>query len=298
MRILLALATTLFAAACTVPQVNVKQRWNKALVNYSFVPIYPARGDLEVGDVRVHTIKNAAEALDSRLISDWTDNDLLAEQPKFATAVLPGLEAVRTLSLDAEATGLTGLLRRLIGSRVDATASLYVSLQDLKIAEVPDHQVARAFHDYVKKEILAESPDTNDLFFGLCASAKTLGNPKFDDLAISVVTRVIRAGKIAYHSGNSLTNMPAAPNPTPAGATATTPPKDTAENTFNVGTATSLSFTNIGANKVVVGVDALMIRPRDLDKGIAKKCQKTANYFETSQARVLSRNRPVSSAGD
>lgn len=296
MRFLLALTTTVFAAACTVPQVNVKQRWNQALVNYSFVPIYPARGDLEVGDIRVHTVERAAEALDSRLISDWTENGILPMQPELTPAVLPGMEAVRSLSLDTEATGLTDLLRRILGSRVDVTASLYVSLQSLKTAEVADHKVARLFHEYVTEKVLAQSADTNDLLFGLCASAKTLGNPNFDDLAISIVTRVIRAEKITYYSGNSLTNVPTAQ--ATADTVPATPSKNAGANSFTFGTGSSLPLADVGPHGVVVGVDALMIRPLDVDRRIKEKCTKTADYFETSQARVLSKTRSVSGAGD
>ncbi|MEL6763833.1 MAG: hypothetical protein AAFO87_09250, partial [Cyanobacteria bacterium J06607_6] len=204
----LLMSAILTLVGCGTPQVNVKDQWNRALVNYSFVPLYPARGDVQVGDVRVHTIKRASETLDSRLISKASDNQIVRPHPAYTPAILPGIEAVRSISLDADATGLSGLLRRILGSKIDASSTLYVSMRQLQTAEVSDQAVARGFHSYLRANTAKQFDEETDFMWGLCAAAKSLGNPRFDDIGISMVTRVIKANEIVYYSGSALTNVP------------------------------------------------------------------------------------------
>ena len=308
-------ALCLSATGCGVPFVDVKQRWNKAFVSYSFMPIYPARSDVNIGDVRIHTIEISAEALDSRLISDYTNNKL-AKKPDFATAVLPGVEALRLVSVDTESVGLSGLVRRLLGSKVEASSSLYISLQKLSTAEVADKDIARQFVKYLQDEagptpysLAKDVADNrtrvnfeNKFVWGLCAAAKTFDDPEFEDLGISVVTRVVRSERIAYYSGRSLSN---APNP----ALKTSPaelPKDPADaaaqasknatgNTFTAQTGSSLPVQDL-PEPVVVGADALMIYPKVVIPDLVERCKVISLYFADSQLERL-RNRRPSSAG-
>ncbi len=293
MRLLFILCFGVFLAGCGTPQVDVKTRWNQTLVNYSFVPIYPARGDVDVGDVRIHTIRNAAEALDSRLIANWNETGILSSPPRWTPAVLPGLEAVRSLSLDSEATGLTGVLRAILGSRISASNAIYVSLQELQTAEVADRAVAHGFHNYLVSMTSGTSEDQIKFIWGLCAAAKTLGDPKFKGLGISIVTRVIRAKEIVYYSGSVLTNVPEDAKLGPAGtpAVAAQTGKSAGATGFTARNGSSLPKAEIGKDGVIVGVDALMIQPNKVLPELAETCEEFEPYFLRSQLQVLKGNR-------
>lgn len=290
-----ALSVIMFIGGCSSPQVDVKDRWNRALVNYSFVPLYPARGDVHVGDIRVHTIENAAETLDSRLISKASTNGIVRSAPSLTPAILPGIEAIRSISLDSEATGISGLLKRLLGKQIEASSTLYVSLGALQTAEVSDQDVARAFYQYVQNSTATQQGGENDFMWGLCAAAKSLGNPEFGDIGISVVTRVIKANEISYYSGSGLTNVagnaqqkgPAEEAESPA---LSSPPKNQDGNSFSALTGSSLPKATIPGG-VVIGVDALMIRPFRLMPDIAQRCSSISSVFEESQVRVFRERR-------
>lgn len=300
MRKFFAVSTAVIVGACATPQVDVKDRWNQALVNYSFVPLYPARGDVRVGDIRIHTIETAAETLDSRLISKASENRIVLPAPEYAPAILPGIEAVRSVSIDTEASGLSGMLRDILGTRVDASSSLFVSLHSLTTAEVADHKVAGKFYKYIRDK--AKQPPTGESHFvwGLCAAAKTLGNPEFDEIGISIVTRVIRAGEITYYSRSGLTNVasdaqPLATTGEAGVTTALAAQKNNEGNSFTVRTGSNLPKANIPGG-VVVGVDALMLRPEkvfDFESAqpISERCAAIATVFEESQASVLRKRR-------
>lgn len=300
MRKFLAISTAVLVGACASPKVDVKDNWNRALINYSFVPLYPARGDVQVGDIRIHTIETAAETLDSRLISKASENKIVPSAPKYTPAILPGIEAVRSVSIDTEATGLSGVIRDILGTRVDTSSSLFVSLRSLTTAEVADQKVAGRFYQYVRDNTKQLPAGENHFVWGLCAAAKSLGNPEFDDLGISIVTRVIRAGEITYYSGSGLTNVAGDGQPLAktdkAGATAAlATQKNKDGNSFTVRTGSNLPKASIPGG-VVVGVDALMLRPKNVidfeaEQPISERCKAIASVFEVSQASVLRKRR-------
>ena len=269
-------------------------------MNYSFVPLYPARGDVQVGDIRIHTIETAAETLDSRLVSKASENRIVLSPPKYTPAILPGIEAVRSVSIDAETSGLSGVLRDILGTRVDASSSLFVSLGSLTTAEVADHKVAAKFYQYIRDKAEQHPTGENHFVWGLCAAAKSLGDPEFDDIGISIVTRVVRAGEVTYYSGSGLTNAAGDSQPLAktgdAGAKATLEAqKNTEGNSFTSKTGSNLPKANIPGG-VVVGVDALMLRPATAidfksEQPISERCSAIATVFEDSQARVLRKRR-------
>ncbi|WP_299960956.1 hypothetical protein [uncultured Roseobacter sp.] len=300
MRKFFAISTAVLVCACAAPKADVKNRWNQALVNYSFVPLYPARGDVQVGDIRIHTIETAAETLDSRLVSKASENRIVLSPPRYTPAILPGIEAVRSVSIDAETSGLSGVLRDVLGTRVDASSSLFVSLGSLTTAEVADHKVAAKFYQYIRDKAEHHPTGENHFVWGLCAAAKSLGDPEFDDIGISIVTRVVRAGEITYYSGSGLTNAAGDSQPPvetgEAGAKAKLEvQKNTEGNSFTARTGSNLPKANIPGG-VVVGVDALMLRPDTAidfksELPIAERCSAIATVFEESQARVLRKRR-------
>jgi len=291
----LLLSSIILIGGCTSPTVDVKDRWNRALINYSFVPLYPARRDVQVGDIRVHTIKNAAETLDSRLMSKASQNQIVQLPPKFGPAILPGIEAVRSISLDREASGVSGFLRRFFGKQIDASSTLYVSLGALETAEVADQLVARDFYSYVRSSTASQRGEENDFMWGLCVAAKSLGNPRFDDIGISIVTRVIKANEITYSSGSALTNgagniQRSVPIEEADSPTSNSLPKNKDGNSFAALTGSSLPKATIPGG-VVIGVDALMIRPIKVMPDVPERCAAISGVFEESQARVLRQKR-------
>lgn len=308
----IAAACLTLLGACGQPQVDVKGRWNRAMSQYSFVPLYPARGDVMIGDIRIHRIKGAAEALDSRLVSRGSENKFGAPKSlPYSDAVLPGIEAFRLMSLDTESIGLSGFVRRLLGSRIDASSTLYVSLQKLQTREVSDVKVAGKFYEHIRDKTEvdpANNGQETEFIWGLCAAAKTLGNPSFDDIGISVVTRVIHARRIAYYSGEGISNVPeqAKPQPDPkataeqAGSSAKpNDAKNAQGNSFTFTTGSRIPAQDL-ENPVVVGVDALMLNPLKVigvldgkgepQKGttIADRCKSIMPFFATSRLGVLS----------
>ena len=57
-------------AACSSPSINVKEKWTNSILNYSFIPLYPMREDVYVGDVRIHRLDaNEGNGLYSRYLT-------------------------------------------------------------------------------------------------------------------------------------------------------------------------------------------------------------------------------------
>ena len=290
MRILFCFILTISLIACgTVPQVDVKQRWNKTLLNYSFVPLYPAREDVDIGDIRIHRIAQASQALDSRLISDALENRIVTSSIPSIDAVLPGLEAIRLGSLDVESVGLSGLLVKLLGTRVTSSGSLNISLEKLTTAEIADSKVAFPFKKYLNDRLAPDKigSDTNFLW-GVCTAAKAMDDPGFEDIGISIVTRVIRTGRISYFAGTEASNAP---------TQTTESAQQTAPQAVTLSEKTALKIKAQDFDKpIVIGVDALMIDPLQINKNLPDKCKDIQKFFETSQISKLRKRGSATSA--
>jgi len=258
----------MLAKACTgVPDVNVKDRWSRALVNYSFVPLYPARGGINIGEIRIHRIKGFGATLDSRLFYTSEEAKFFTKLPEEYPAILPGIETFQLTRLNAEKLLRPKLLRDLFGTNLESYASLTLSLGKLTTAETSDRLIAEKFWQHLEKQRL-----NPEFVSGLCAAAITLNDASLDDIVISVVTRVIRAGAVTYVSANGYSTEPGrAIGPDAKEENdGTEPDADAAQPVLQKNAAirttrnvvTSLTATDIPP--VTIGVDALTTTPRKL----------------------------------
>ena len=268
------IALSLVALASCAPTVgSVKQRWTKDLTAYSFVPMYPPREDVDVGDIRVHLDVGGSQAFDSRLMWDVKAHGQIHQNhvSKNVPAVLPGLESVRLAALDVSSIGILGGLGKVFGSHVEATDSLHVALKDLTTDEISDVHVATKFRGFVGKR-LTESPSDIE---GFCAAAISLGyDGRLDRVRISIVTRLIRAGSLSYFSGEGVSTIQGSSDPKATGQL-NGQPGVAARAAAKIGSEDGALKRN-----VVIGVDALMLRPEVLNKNLKSICSNYEKIYE------------------
>ncbi len=268
-KLLYALPAALVLGACTEPPVvDVKERWSRAVVSYSFVPLYPPRGGVEIGDIRIHRIKERAATLDSRILYKAQDTTISFAEQKEEVAILPGIETFRLNKLNGDKILPQSFLRDLFGVNFESSASLSLSLTGLTTAELADIDVVGGFLDF-----LDERKNTDKFKRGLCASAITLGSGNLDDISISIVTRVIRASGVEYFASNGFSTVPGAsrePDKTDGAATPVTQ-SDGVETTSRSG----LRLEKLTLDKpITIGVDALSILPAKLYRTNSKNLRK------------------------
>lgn len=269
------------------PDINVKNRWSRAIVNYSFVPLYPARGGVEIGDIRIHRIKKQSSTLDSRLFYSAKKNRIVPSEVKEEPAVLPGIETFRLTRLNGDKLFQPGLLRTLFGTELESQASLSLSLSGLTTAEVADVDVVHRFLTF-----LDNLKNTDQFRYGLCASAVTLGDITLKDIGISMVTRVVKASEIEYYASRGVsTTAGGAAQPRDGAAEA-----ETGSDGFEVTNRTGLKLDKITLVKpITIGVDALSITPANLfrdptdlsgDVKLAQICADNPRYNRIEPARL------------
>ena len=248
-----------FATSCTtVPNVDVKKRGSQALISYSFVPLYPARGGVEIGDIRIHRIKKPGATLDSRLFYSNDTAELFEDDLVEHDAILPGIETFQLTKLNGEKLLGAGLLRKLLGRQFESQASLNLALGGLKTSEIADVKIAKKYLGYLDK-----LKNDDEFKLGLCASAITLGNGELDDIGISVITRLIKASSVEYFSNKGFSTMESGSGK-PAEDDAKPTPAST-NDAIEVTRRAALTLNKLSLDKpITIGVDALSITPKKL----------------------------------
>ena len=261
-------------SACGASSVDVKKRWMKDLASYSFVPMYPPREDIDIGDIRIHKATGGSAVLDSRLLWDWNRGQVVTRKPDVVTAILPGMEVVNLGAVDVSAVGLTNVLTRLFGSRIEASQSLHIALKDITTAEVSDVEVAKQFMNYVNTKLAAEpGRNANDYsreIAGFCAAAITLGDERLDEIRISMVTRLIRVGGVTYFSGRGVSTVEGKSDPNVSGKD-----PDSLEGQTGLALRAAAAINEEDGKlkaPVVIGVDALTLKPTTLNPQLTEIC--------------------------
>ena len=266
MRLVTLLICLITLTGCSLPKVSAKRDWLTSIGSFGFVPLYPMREDIHVGDLRIHRIDISDNSLNSRpldplkgIFESKEERDKLLKRTKMA---LPRIDVTRTTDANFEASGLIGLWNSVFGVTYNRTEVLSVALTDLETEELEDHRLIEKFEDQV---ILMLSNEIK--LKALCVAAKVMGDPKFKDTAISVVTRVGYANGIEYRRSRSGTL-------TVDGSTENAGTK-TKASAKNSGTASGSgqSITAKFGTPLAFGVDAIMIDPKklgDIDYGRTK----------------------------
>ena len=281
-------AALLAIAGCTAPQVEVKKRWSKNIVAYSFVPMYPPRGDVDVGDIRVHNVDGGAATLDSRLLWDAKDSITIPKKKISKTsALLPGIEAVRLTTLDISTIGLKSVLTQIFGSGIEATDALHIALKGLKTNEVSDVDVVAPFENLIRTRL---DPTRDPASFkAFCAAAKTLGITDFTKARVSIVTRTLSVTGISYFSGTGVSNVPG--NSDPSALNAREPGAAPTGPVLATAAKSALSRDIKDDEKldipVVIGADALTLIPASFDTELQSKCERATVHFDKAQLQAF-----------
>ena len=257
-----AVALALSACAPSTPQVDVKTRWSTAIANYSFVPLYPPRSDMQLGEVRIHRIKEAGETLDSRLLMRAQDGlggrlDFTSYNANLADALLPGFERTQVFSFDLAALGNRTPWINAFGSTLERQNSLYLSVAGLKTSEVPEPHIVNPFAAFMQHAMTEKTMQR-----AICSAAIYMGDPDLEDTGISVITRIIYASKIEYKWGTGFSTAPGGS----VTSTGTTPTPPAAPKSPQI-TDTSRSFAAFDdkGTKLAIGVDAIMAKVSDME---------------------------------
>lgn len=321
-----AFAAALALTACAAPKVNVKKEWTRSIASYSFIPLYPMREDIFVGDIRIHRLDaNLNSGLHSRpvarmaTLNNWlngesgyapqypkttktpqvTENQIrweqnVGEKNIFAsTSVnnrlrlmsLPGINVTRISHADGSATGIIGLWKRVIGTNFDSEETEFVSLTGLETMEIPDALIASDFLEKARN-ILSQKSSR----LGICVSAISMGDPRFEKTAISVVTRVAYARGAEYRrKSERRVSVDVSVDSTDPNAT------NGAQGKANTEATTALTLNEVFDRPMAFGVDAMMLDPRVVFAGLteveraghktlAKACAVEAEGFAISPA--------------
>ena len=270
-------------SACSGLEPNVKERWTKNLTAYSFVPMYPPREDVHIGDIRIHRKTGGSSVLDSRLLWDWNTNPVVTRQPDEVVAILPGIEVIRLGAVDVKALGLTGLLTQVFGTRIEATNSLHIALTDLTTAEASDIAVAQRFRSFIDAQFATAQVggSHSDAVVGFCAGAITLDYDSLEDIRISIVTRTLRVGKIEYFSGGGVSTIDGASNPA---QDASNPKGLDGQTGVAVTAAAVINDKQTLKKPIVIGVDALTLKPAAINPSLVDICE--AYKIEFDEARL------------
>ncbi|MEM7471274.1 MAG: hypothetical protein AAF340_07975 [Pseudomonadota bacterium] len=276
------MSAVLLTGCAQEPDVDVKKRWSRAIANYSFVPLYPARGGVEIGDIRIHRIAKQSSTLDSRLFYSAKRNRIVPYEVAYVSAVLPGIETFRLTKLNGDKLLKPGFLRTLFGTELESQASLSLSLSGLKTAEIADVDVVGRFLKF-----LDERKDTVQFRNGLCASAITLGDVTLTDIGISMVTRVVTATEIEYFASRGVSTTSGGAAQPKDGATGT----PTGSDGIEVINRTGLKLDKVKLEKpITIGVDALSIIPANLfvknKAELAQICKGDARFNRIEPARL------------
>jgi len=286
LKMILLLALT----GCGTPSVPVKEKWTQSIQNYSFVPLYPMREDVYVGDIRIHRLDGkAGSGLHSRFIASMavegarkpiSDRPARAQNfhppkgsPKQLRKMsLPALEAARVTAADLSGSGVLGLWNLAIGGNVKDSETVMVTLDGIESVEIADWTAASRFLQTVE-EMLAQP----DQLLGICVAAKAMGDPKLEQTAISLVTRVAYARGLDYSYGESFSlalkaSAQQAANQTTAGAG------------IQEDTSGSLAHKATFDRPMAFGVDAIMIQPILLKETLAEDCKTVTEGFVASPA--------------
>lgn len=260
-------------AACGSGVVNVKRQWTKDLSAYSFVPLYPPRADVSVGDIRIHLNEGGSTLFDSRLMWDREDTsqELQSADPITSQAILPGIDSVRLGAVDIASLGLLGHIGKLLGTRIEASSSLHVALKDLTTSEISDVKIASHFKAFVQTSLLA--PAAKD---GFCTAAISLNDDKLETARISIITRTISFKSIQYFSGHGVSNQPGKSD-----SKSKDPSLDGADGFVSTQAASILAEPKI-KDPIVIGVDAIMLNPYKLNLGpaLVSHCKDLQNIID------------------
>lgn len=298
-------------AGCAGPSVNVKEKWFESVANYAFVPLYPMREDVYVGDIRIHRTDFAdAKGLNSRFVDriDVGIAEKEAKTPVYAKTTtmperkdgvgmwkqsttagnifrqqedlhrlrlmaLPKIDVVRITKADAKASGLFGLWNVLVSGDIEDEENLLISLTGLETTEISDVENADKFLKKVKGLL-----DNEQSLTGICAAAKAMGDPEFEKTAISLVTRVAYARGVEYSYGD---NFAASLR----GSISSTKGDKEVDGGAGVVSEKSLGLNEIYEYPMAFGVDALMIDPRLVGANLAQRCKALAGAIIPSPVR-------------
>ena len=277
-------------AACATPSINVKEQWTDAVKNYGFVPLYPPRADVVVGDVRVHTLDaNKGPVLKSRpMLHINMSGDLdkgrsfpLITEPADEAGVrkgwfdrrramaLPALEAIRVSAADARGTFPFKLWNFILDAQISDAESVAISLDDLTSVEVSDDVAVPAFLAAIEEKMKDESfRDT------LCAQAITIGDPSFEKTRISMITRVAYVEKVKYSYGDTFKST------LKATVNSVLDEQEQARGSTSLEQTKTLSLEDdFEKDPLAFGVDAVMIDPLKMDKDLGEHCKKSPIAF-------------------
>lgn len=296
-------------AACSSPSINVKEKWTNSILNYSFIPLYPMREDVYVGDVRIHRLDaNEGHGLYSRYltkidvglgdketgrpsyaatgknvpvtkngVTSWTQaaraNSLNSgsDPDRLRLMSLPKIEAARITEADARGGGVLGAWNLLLDGSISRQENLLVSLTGIETAEISDVSTAARFRDTIKHKLVSD----HDFLVGVCAAANAMADPDMNQTAISMVTRVAYARGIEYKYGDSFNaSLKATATPTAGGQDQKIGGKRKSEDT--------VSQHEVFDRPMAFGVDAVMLNPKSLLPGIVGKCDKELEDFRFS----------------
>ena len=137
----------------------------QGLKAYSFVPAYPARSSIKIGDIRLHRRAGGSQTFDSRLLWSASEHGIKINPLVAEDAVLPGLDVMRLGAFDIRGNGLFGLLSKVLGTRIEATDALNIALKGMSTAEVSDPDVAQHFLSFVTSKLAQPGSDRTSVIW-------------------------------------------------------------------------------------------------------------------------------------
>ncbi len=296
MRILGFFAALAMLTGCGTPTVSVKKEWTQSILSYSFIPLYPMREDVFVGDIRIHRLDaDKSAGLHSRPLArlDRVPSRLVTREgnapaylgtehmPKVSGERIHWQQTVgereiftpRDASKRLRLMALPGIdLARI--SHADTKASGLLGIWNAVFGTTYDSEEAVFVSltgletveipdaliagDFKEKAIKMLQPGSQD-FLGICVAAKSMGDPQFKQTAISVVTRVAyaRGAEFNRKSERRVSVELSADNSAGNG-------QEDTQNNANTRTTKTLKLNEVFDRPMAFGVDAIMINPAKL----------------------------------
>mmetsp|Transcript_28313 Transcript_28313/g.52726 ORF Transcript_28313/g.52726 Transcript_28313/m.52726 type:complete len:343 (+) Transcript_28313:1923-2951(+) len=287
------IAAALSLAACAAPVVNVKKEWTQSIFSYSFIPLYPMREDVFVGDIRIHRLDaNRNFGLHSRpatrlpTLNSWltsvegrapqypetgagptvTNNQIRWKQTKGSGNIFETVNVTNRLRL----MSLPGIeVTRISNAEASASGLLglwkkvigtNVTSEDTVVVSLTGLETMEIPDEIVaaafRDEVTAILTN-DDRLLALCVAGLSMGDPEFEETSISVITRVAYARGAEYRrkSDRRVSVQASVENTDPASPATANAKADTQ-------TTKALTLNEVFDRPMAFGVDAIMINPR------------------------------------
>jgi hypothetical protein len=313
----ISIALLVALTGCGAPNIAVKEKWTESIANFSFVPLYPMREDVFVGDIRIHRLDaNKGAGLYSRYVRRLSVD---VEEKEAASPVYAATGAARPeLTGDTVSWNLPEGDTPIFAAHMPLPKDKTPTPKRLRLMALPSLAAVRI----TSADVSGGGPlgALNLLFSGsfedeenVLVSLKGLETVEISDIGVAArfeeeVKKMLRTPtelkalcvaakamgdpgfeksaislvtRVAYARGMEYAygdNFKGA-----LSASAGLPAKDTeGKGNFSNETTKSLNLNEIFDRPMAFGVDAIMIDPKKLRTGLASTCAKEADAFMTT----------------